>query len=209
MVSKLNKSLDALRAIAPALNAVADEANSLVKVVESALVVEMGIGVSAYAPNVTARCRRRDDDDNGNVTEEEIVERLAFGRVDGVYCIHVVEATYHDIGDGCFTELVDESSTRWSSCDRETRLRTFEQLPGLLENITAKATEIAEKARNTAAKIKELIADEDKPVDSVNKAETVGIDEFIALVDQAEEKALHNASNGLKGPRIVRRRPKA
>jgi hypothetical protein len=159
MVSKLNKSLNALRAIAPAINEAADEANRVVKEVEHTLVRELGIGVSATS-EVTREWRRRDVDDDGEATDEEVREYLGFGRVMGSYCIHVVESVYHKDGNGWFNDEVDMTETAWSICDRETRLRTFEGLPSLLENLAEAAKKVAESGKSTATKIRELMADD-------------------------------------------------
>ena len=174
MVSKLDKGLASLRAIAPSINAAADEANKVVKMVEGVLVNELRIGVSATSSQLL-EYRRRATDENGNVTEEETGEYLAFGRVSGVYCLHLAKDTYEKDEYGCFNQEVDSEKIPWSSCDRETRLSLFEQLPSLIENIVEKAKRIAEQASNTAAKVKELIADDDKTEQAATEEPTAKV----------------------------------
>jgi hypothetical protein len=165
MTDELKRRLDALRKVAPKLRAVADDANKIVKDVEKVLVEEMGIGVSATA-NAFLIKRQRETDDNERVREEEVSSYLAFGRVDGSYCIHVL-IEHQERGDnGWFTETVESKRVRWSQCDRETRLRAFETLPKLLDVILHFAEELAKKADATAAKIREMTTDngvEDEP----------------------------------------------
>jgi hypothetical protein len=172
MSSKLAKSLDSLRAVVPALNAATDEANRLVKVVERVLVNELGIGISATGGRVREFRRHAD---------EELREYLAFGRVNDSFCIYIAEDTYRRDGSGDFSEQVDSQKTPWSSCDRETRLRTFEDLPELIDGIVSEAQRLAEIGSKTAAKVKELIGDSNETnpatenkATAKRKAETVG-----------------------------------
>jgi hypothetical protein len=161
MVSKLNKSLDSLRSVVPALNAATDEANRLVKTVEHVLVDELAIGISTPSGRFRAY-GHRDIDANSNSTNEQVREYLAFGRVNGTYCICVTKDTYCRDQCGDFSEHVDSEKTAWSACDRETRLRTFEDLPLLIERIVSEADRLTSMGVATAARVKELIADDNE-----------------------------------------------
>src|SRR6516165_2779971 len=93
MTDQLQKRLAALRAVAPRLNAVADEANRIVKQVESQL-REMGVGISATSGAFSTERRIRRDDATDEENEEEVEQYLAFGRHMGVYGIHIREVVY-------------------------------------------------------------------------------------------------------------------
>jgi hypothetical protein len=160
MTSKLTHSLDSLRAVVPGLNSASDEANRIVKQVERVLVDELGVGISARSSRYSETRRRGIDDENGAAIQERIVEYLAFGRVHGVYGIHRKQIAHHQ---GEFGILLDEAyseETPWSQCDRETRLRLFNLLPELVENIVHRAQELAKQGHATAAKVKDLLEDE-------------------------------------------------
>ena len=143
-------------------DAASDEANKIVKMVEHVLVSEIAIGVSATS-DCTYKYRRRDFDNDGNPTEEEVQEFLAFGRVDGVYSICVEKVTYRKDEHGVFNEKIDSERTAWSVCDRETRLRTFERFPELIERIIFESKRLAAIANRAAATVSELIADDGLP----------------------------------------------
>jgi hypothetical protein len=183
MVSKLNASLDSLRSVVPALNAAADEANKIVKTVEHTLVNEIGVGVSVRGGCSREYCRR-DVDDDGNATEEEVSEYLAFGRVHGVYSVCVETVTRRKDNYGQFNEEVDSEMTAWSSCDRETRLRTFAQIPQLIERIISEAKRLTDIGNSVAAQVKDLIADDDGTASDLAQASTqtkthpIGLPEF-------------------------------
>lgn len=173
MTNKLAKSFDSVRAVARNLNATADEANKIIKATEKVLVEETRVGVSAKSSCVH-QYRRRDIDVDGNPVEAEVQEHLAFGRLNGDYCIYIEEATFHKDEQGLSTEAFDTEGTAWSACVREMRLRAFEKLPELLENIIAEANRQAESGNRTAAKIKELIGDDDKVDPAASSEATTG-----------------------------------
>jgi hypothetical protein len=159
MASKLSESLNILRAVAPDLNAASNEANKVVKAVEKVLVDELGVGIWEMSDECSVSAWRVTND-SGDRIEEEIRAHLAFGRVNGSYCIHRNSRIFQKDSEGNFTQLIDCEDTPWSQCDRQTRLELFEWLPGLIENIAAKATEVAKKAQSTAAMVRELIGDD-------------------------------------------------
>src|SRR5262245_14185745 len=129
MTSELQKRLRALREVAPRLNAAADEANRLVKMVDGQL-KEMQLGISSASPYFDVQCERIVDDEDGDVTNQETYRCLAYGRVQGSYAIHVLERVSQG-APGQELEHVGENRIPWSVCDRETRLEAFKQLPSL------------------------------------------------------------------------------
>lgn len=164
MVSELDKQLAALRKVAPRLNAAADEANRVVKMVETAL-VGLNLGVEAYSSAIEIIPSRRTEPprrscDDETVIDQETRRHLAFGRCQGVYCIHVADQLWE--GSGRDADYVDETLTPWSSCDRETRLAAFEKLPELLDRLLKEATRVAEAAEKTAKTVRGMTADKGK-----------------------------------------------
>jgi hypothetical protein len=159
MTSAFKKKLDEIRAIGPELNSAADEANRIVKEVERVLVQETKIGVRATTSCFGVEQRTVD----GETHKQELRRRLAFGRVNGVYCIHVDDGFYrYDEATEGMDEEVYSEHTPWSRCDRDTRLAAFEKLPELIDEIVNRAKCVVKTARETAAKVKNLIADDDK-----------------------------------------------
>jgi hypothetical protein len=164
MSNKLNKSLDSLRAVVPTLNAITDEANAIVQSVEKALVKEMGIGISACSAPF-AETRRRFTDSLADLTiETETRSCLAFGRVGGAFCIHIATVKFRQEDQSDSFQDGDWERTPWSQCDRESRLRAFEKLPSLIDEIVQEAQKLVAMGQETAARVKELIGDdESKP----------------------------------------------
>src|SRR5262249_19858872 len=156
MVDELKKRLSALRTVAPQLNAIADEVNRIVKEVDEEL-RDMGIGIAAQSGCFTSERSIRHDEDTDTDIEEETVQVLAFRRVWGAYQIHVLELVYHrdPYCNNLFREVVNSTPMPWDSCDRETRLKAFERLPDLLDNIADKAKKAVKAGNETVPKIRE------------------------------------------------------
>jgi hypothetical protein len=181
MTHELKKRLDAIRAVAPRIKAASDQADNTVKAVEQALVREIGIGISAESSEYFPGTQRRRDPQNWDeFIEEETRERLALGRATaGEYCIHVKSLVC--VGEYQCDEA-ELTSTPWSQCDRETRLRTFYLLPNLLKCIARKAEQLAESTEKTAATLNELLGGDDaltttEPVqpESTKNARPIGL----------------------------------
>lgn len=82
----------------------------------------------------------------------------------------------------------------WSRCNRETRLAAFEMLPRLMDEIIIQANRMVESARRTAARVRELIVDE-QMADSANLVEIFdGRD--AAHDDQAFQRWIAGHSDG-------------
>lgn len=157
MTNQLKKRLDTLRALAPRLNSVTDETSKIVAAVERTLVDELGIGVSAevcFDSKDFVEPIDPDDGDSGTV-KEEVWRSLAFDRVNGTYRIHVLEERRRE-DQGCMDTVVNEERTLWPSCDRETKLLAFQELPKLLDEIISSGEVLAKMAEETAAKVKEM-----------------------------------------------------
>jgi hypothetical protein len=159
MTSELQKRLRALREIAPRLNNATDEANRIVGMVDN-LLKELRLGISAESHCFDARREQIVDDEDGHVTDQETCRHLAYGRVQGSYGIHILE-TISQAPQGGKLEHVDENRIPWSSCDRETRLEAFKELPDLLDLLLKEATNVVGMAERTAEMIKGITEGEE------------------------------------------------
>jgi hypothetical protein len=155
MTDELKKRIAKLREITPRLNSATDQASRLVAMVEKVLVEELHVGIAAESTAFHSWSAGRDED--GSVST--VCQALAFGRVGGAFRIHVVEETSIVDDDGSARVLVSRQETPWPSCGRETKLRAFEKLPELLDNIIKDSERLAETAAETASTIREVIGD--------------------------------------------------
>jgi hypothetical protein len=145
--------MEALRELAPRLNKTADSASSIIKSVEKFL-NELGIGISGYGSYFN---EDREATDDG---PRKIYSHLAYGRMHGDFCIHVLNRTFREEPDshGVPQEIFEfEDRIAWSSCTREIKLQSFATLPKLLADIVAKARKQAEAADQTAATLRETM----------------------------------------------------
>jgi hypothetical protein len=161
MTDELKRRMARLREIAPRLNAATDQASKLVTMVEKFLVEELRIGVSAEVGYEELPAGT--DEDNRTL---KVRHALAFGRVGGTFRIHVVRETI-DVDDGTSarTTLAEERML-WPSCPRETKLKAFEKLPELLDQIIEEAERLARTSEATRAKVDAMIGEEE-PVEAV------------------------------------------
>jgi hypothetical protein len=157
MTNELTLHLSALRGAAARVNSVVDDVNGIVKKIENILITEMGIAIAAHSRTAFRETRY---DERDTETSELIQYRhddyLSYGRVGGNYCIHIKTLTMQYIKGKW--RLGSEPSTRiaWSECDRETRLKAFEGLPGLLVSIIRETEKLSELASETAKKVAEM-----------------------------------------------------
>ncbi len=158
MTDELKKRLDSLRAVAPRLNKVTDEATRIVSQVEKVLTEELHLGIACDVCFEYHKGKDPAVDSDGDEVEWANSRSLAFGRVNG---IHVLEERHHKSDDGScvgrYDVLVSEERTPWPSCDRETKLQAFAKLPQLLDEIFKKAGELAKTAEETASTVKEML----------------------------------------------------
>ncbi len=114
----------------------------------------------------------------------------------------------------------DETSARttlaqerqlWPSCARETKLKAFEKLPELLDEIIEAAERLAQASDATHAKIKEMIGEEG-PVEPVQGrswvSEALGWPWFTTAIsgEAARDRAGPRGGDGLESPTHRRRR---
>jgi hypothetical protein len=120
--------------------------------VERFLVDELHIGISTESSEFNTWSAGRGEDGRARMVRQS----LAFGRVGGAYRIHVVEEVGIVDDAGAWQETVSRQETPWPSCGREAKLRAFEKLPQLLDNIITASERLAETADLTALKIGEI-----------------------------------------------------
>jgi hypothetical protein len=162
MTDELKKRMARLRQIAPRLNKATDQVSKLASMVEKFLVDELHIGVAAE----TSAFSLWDDGQDDHGSTRRVVQTLAFGRIGGVYRIHVVNQTGILDENGVWNETDERVETPWPSCSRETKLKAFEKLTELLETLTANAEELVRTADETAAKVADVIGESEDSVDA-------------------------------------------
>jgi hypothetical protein len=171
MTDELKAQVAALRAIAPRLNAASDEAFAVVRAVEEFLGSELSLGISAES-SIFAQAPSQGDDEGD--PEMRLFSCLAYGRVGGVYQLHILEALSKKTVNTWGMEEWDpisRSQIPWSSCTREVKLESFEKLPELLRLIAHKAETLVEKTAATSATVRELL-DAMKPENASTEAPT-------------------------------------
>lgn len=157
MTKELRDKLAALRAIAPKLNQATDEATAIVQSVERLLGEDLKLGIASeyYFHQRMADGHENDDGDGAPVVDVS----LAYGRVNGRFCLHVLEVTSRK-GDGeeeGKTVTIGVERTPWSSCSRELKLQSFTKLPKLLGRIADRAGELAKSASEASKTVRDLL----------------------------------------------------
>src|SRR5687768_2402507 len=135
MTDELRRQVQALRAIAPRLNAATDEAARIVKEVQDLLGRELSLGITATSRGFDER-PAPEGQESGR--ERRVSSYLAYDRVGESFRIHVYHETCERDDDGAFTTVVAEERIPWSSCPRQLKLRSFARLPELLHQIAVK-----------------------------------------------------------------------
>lgn len=152
MTDEMKKKLQTLRAHAGAMNKATDEAAATVREVERFLNETCSLGVSAVTiPHVESVVQGDDGED------VQTQRYLAYGRVGGAFRIHVVTAEVKRDQWGNFEDPAGAVCTPWASCDRETKLQFFADLPELLDNLVRRADQMLEKTNATNATVRELL----------------------------------------------------
>ena len=125
------------------------------RMVETFLVDELHIGISAETSEFNSWPAGKDEDGNSRT----VYQTLAFGRVGAAFRIHVVDEMRIVDDEGGFQGLVSREQTPLPSCGRETKLRAVEKLPELLDMIIQETERLAETADETTSKIGAMIGD--------------------------------------------------
>lgn len=154
MTDEMRRKVARLRAIAPQLNAVADEAAKVVQAVEKLLAKELSLGITAESGAFESREERDTDLDRDTLVEL----CLAYGRIGTAdYGIHVLVTTQTRDEWGHFTQPFGREQTRWSGCSQEIKLKSFERLPELLDRIASTAEARIGQATKTAKTVRGLL----------------------------------------------------
>jgi hypothetical protein len=212
MASELKARLDAVRAMLPELEATTAEVNRIVKATEKFLVEETKVGISASAYFESER-RQVNGSMDDEPADRSIDYHLAFARMNGVFCIHIKVETREHVSLGALAETVDSTQVHWSSCDRETKLKAFDRLPELIENIITEAETLVAAAKAAAPKVKELITDEEPVNVSGESSASVTPAEIEIARGNVTKSKYHPETDSVSfttvtGPRVIRRRPK-
>jgi hypothetical protein len=197
MSNELKKRIAALRGISPRLNSVTDQVSEIVKSVEKTLVEELNVGIEASVKFLSEPVGQT------GVSREHF---LAFNRVGSAgYRLHVAIRTIGDstpepgvsgtstilneeqvvqILKGAAVDTVsgtsatlNEEQVLWPSCSREMKLRAFDKLPELLDQIIKNAEGLLKTAELTAARIKEMVGESDvfaRPTEASGKSARSG-----------------------------------
>ena len=157
MGNELKKRIAALRGISPRLNSVTDQVSEIVRSVEKTLVEELNIGIDG---SVKFHSERSGDP---GVSHEHF---LAFNRVASAgYRFHIAILTVRDSppqpGGRDAPRTLNQEQILWPSCSREMKLRAFDKLPELLDQIIKNAEGLLQTAELTAARIKEMVGELD------------------------------------------------
>jgi len=155
MTDDLKKRLVALRGVSPRINAVTNQTNDVVRLVEKTLAEDLNLGVSASVWF---------DSEFGGERGLTCEYYLVFGRVkvSEKYRIHVlVETRRHTaeaVGIAATSEVIEDSQILWPSCGRELKLMAFGQLPALLHELAGKAEKLVEASEKTTVQIQEMVS---------------------------------------------------
>lgn len=134
MKNDLRESIEALRALAPRLNQITDQATETIKAVEQFL-SDKGVGITAYA-----KVDGEDDTPAGTY--------IAYKRHAGKFRIVIVDSD---------TDGDDVNTRTWAECPRDEKLAALAQLPSLLSNIARFADVQVTKSAQTVALVSDLI----------------------------------------------------
>jgi len=154
MTQDLKKRLGALRGVSPRINAVANQTNDVVKLVEKTLAEDLNLGVSA-----SVWFESEFGGERGLTCEYHLV----FGRVkvSEKYRIHILAETRRHTpetaGVAASSEVLEESQILWPSCGRELKLKAFGHLPSLLHELAGKAEKLVEASEKTTVQIQEMV----------------------------------------------------
>ena len=77
--------------------------------------MKLGVGISAESQDCLRASSCRDIHvESGDATEERVEQHLAFGRVNGTYCVHAKTVAFHQGDFGILQERVYSEQTPWS-----------------------------------------------------------------------------------------------
>jgi hypothetical protein len=152
MTKEMKERLATLRAVAPRLNAAADEAAKAYRAVERFL-EELGLGIEACSSHSKIVGRGQTEDGEPTVTTEMLVYTRAGGK------FQICVRTDVDIRDqdGRWGASISSEETPWSSCGRESKLKWVDALPDLLARLIDRAEELIATSEKGTAAVKDLL----------------------------------------------------
>lgn len=145
MTEHLRDRIAHLRAKAPRLHAVTDDAALIVRTVESFLGDECKFGLTAYV---------RFDSNFDERDRSEYCRRLEYGRIDGQFRLIVSEIETEESGEEhCLSRTV------WANCTREMKLRTIELIPDLFAAIDKRVEAAIRQGESANITVNQLLRD--------------------------------------------------
>lgn len=149
MTEELRATIKRIRELSPKLNASTDEANRVIRQVESFLNEECSVGIRASA------CYRSESISEGGTEHTS----LTYDRLDGKFRLlvrveHEIDAATRGGWADTICKLIRE--TAWTQCPRYEKLESFNALPDLLKEIgdlAAKAVEQTTKSAEAVAQV--------------------------------------------------------
>jgi hypothetical protein len=141
MADNLRPRLDRLQELSKTVNSRADETGRIVQAVEKYLSEVVHIGVPAW---VTI-----DHEDDGEGWERET--SLAYGRFGEKFRIFV------EIGTFIAGDLHDDKKTLWANCPRDIKLKAYNALPKLLDELVKQLEGTLEQIQENTETIESLL----------------------------------------------------
>jgi len=155
MTETLRESIENLRSLSPKLNKATDDANNVVQAVETFLNDECRLGVPAEVLAI------ENDDEHSDTS-------LAYARVAGKYRIAVTTRWFkvRDEDGTPFTDdfgnpepiLMSVETSAWSESPRAMKLKTFKELPTLLEQLAKEAEEAISSTTEASEAVGKILA---------------------------------------------------
>ncbi len=174
MTEELRKRMASLRSIAPKLNQATDSAAAVISKLE-AFLGELHVGIEGRAEAYDARA----DPDADEERPQTIRSRMAYGRINDKFAIHVVRETWTKVvisiswrenDPNAKPEFVSEERVAWSSVGRQEKLKAFATIEELLDSIEGNAKEVEEKANEASGKLNEMLKTLDEPIEGDHDA---------------------------------------
>jgi hypothetical protein len=152
MTESTKNTMNALREIAPKLNSIVDNLNSVVTGIEEFLAsINLGISVQGSYFKV----HRIGPDVNGCYTNTR--SSLCYGRINGQFRIHVVEVTEKATSLSGPWVAISHERTLWSNCTREDKILSANELVELLGNVYDRSIKLGHEAVKASAVAKNIL----------------------------------------------------
>lgn len=149
MTDELRKRMESLRSIAPKLNKASDTAATVIAKVEDFL-GNLHVGIEGRSDWYDEQPVLLAFDDDPQVLRS----RLAYGRINGKYAIHVVREQWTKLEP---EDLVSEQQVSWSSVGRQEKLEAFATIESLLDDVDRNAKVVERNASLASVKMTAML----------------------------------------------------